>query len=118
MPRGRPRKADANERHPLYSTWLGIRQRCYNPTATSYKNYGARGIRVCERWNSFRDFVADMGPKPTPEHWIERIDNDGDYGPFNCVWALPVAQRANQRPQERPAKPDKPKKHWRDRLDR
>lgn len=114
MPRGRPRKDNAHERHPLYSTWLAMRQRCYNPTATSYKNYGARGIRICERWDSFKLFVEDMGPKPTPDHWIERVDNDGDYEPFNCVWALPVQQRANQRPQQKkPVAPAKARS-WRD----
>lgn len=116
MPRGRPRKDDANERHPLYPTWLGMRQRCYTPGATSFKNYGARGIRVCERWNDFKLFAADMGPKPSPNHWIERVDNDGNYEPFNCVWALPVERLSNQRPRERPIKPDKPKKDWRSRF--
>lgn len=100
MPRGRPRKDQANERHPLYSTWLNIRNRCNNPNATGYKNWGGRGIQVCSRWDRFQLFAADMGPKPSPEHWIERMDNDGDYEPLNCVWALPVQQRANQRPRQ------------------
>lgn len=108
MGRGRPRRDDANERHPLYPTWQGMRQRCYNPKATSYKNYGARGIRINPRWDDFKLFVADMGPKPSPSHWIERVDNDGDYGPFNCVWVLPVQQSVNKRPapaRERKTKP-------------
>lgn len=105
MPRGRPKDPDANLRHPLYSTWANMRSRCNNPNAKGYKHWGGRGIRVCERWADFRLFAADMGPKPSPHHMIERVDNDGDYEPLNCVWALPVQQRANQRPRQEKPKP-------------
>ncbi len=58
------------------------------PTATGYKNYGWRGIKVCDRWFfSFPTFLADMGPKPAPGYSIERIDQDGDYEPGNCKWS-------------------------------
>ena len=109
MPRGRPRKADANERHPLYSTWCRMRQRCNNPDNEKYPNYGGRGIRICDRWQDFRLFAADMGPKPAGRYSIERVDNDGDYEPFNCIWATPVQQAANRRPPVQPPK----NSHWR-----
>lgn len=110
MPRGRPRKADANERHPLYSTWMNMRRRCSNPNDEKYPLYGGRGIAVCDRWQDFRNFAADMGPKPTPRHTLERTDNDGNYDPFNCIWATPVQQAANRRPRK-----PKARKSWRDR---
>lgn len=111
MPRGRPRKADANERHPLYCTWLAMRRRCSNPKSEKYPLYGGRGITVCERWHDFRNFAADMGPKPGPDYTLERTDNDGNYDPFNCVWATHVQQAANRRARKSPKS-----KSWRDRL--
>jgi hypothetical protein len=65
--------------HPLYSTWINMRSRCSNPTLPNYHLYGGRGIKVCDEWNDFHRFIADMGPKPTPLHSIERKDNDGHY---------------------------------------
>jgi len=81
-----------------YKTWEGMRQRCKNPKNPGFKNYGGRGITVCERWdNSFENFVADMGLKPSVEHSIERKDVNGNYEPGNCKWATEQEQRNNQR---------------------
>lgn len=84
--------------HPLYETWRGMLKRCYQPTATGYANYGGRGIGVCARWrDSFDAFVADVSPRPTPAHSLDRIDNNGDYAPENIRWATKSEQRRNCR---------------------
>lgn len=84
--------------HPLHNVWNSMIQRCYNEKSASYKNYGARGIRVCSRWReSFENFYADMGERPTNEHSIERLDGNKDYQPDNCVWATRKEQARNKR---------------------
>lgn len=83
---------------PEYKTWCGIKNRCKHPYMKSYKYYGGRGIRMCDRWaNSFEAFLADMGTKPTPQHSIDRIDNDKGYEPGNCRWATAHEQVMNRR---------------------
>lgn len=81
-----------------YRAWCSMRDRCYRPTQSSFKNYGARGIKVCDRWSSYEHFFADMGSKPSPKYSLDRINNDGDYEPSNCRWATRSVQSANQRP--------------------
>ena len=81
----------------IYHIWDGIIQRCTNPKASSYKIYGGRGIKVCQRWNKFENFLNDMGDRPTDEHQIDRINNDGDYSPDNCKWSTKKQQARNKR---------------------
>lgn len=82
---------------PEYRTWLNMRNRCFNPRSQDYINYGNRGITVCNRWDAFENFREDMGSKPSSEHSLERLDNDGNYEPDNCAWALQITQTNNKR---------------------
>lgn len=92
----RTRTHGMTRKHPLYRTWVGMRNRCNNPNNNGYVDYGGRGIQVCDRWDSFENFVADMGPRPVGKK-LDRRDNDGNYEPGNCRWSSKLIQIMNRR---------------------
>lgn len=83
------------KRRPVYWVWAGIRQLCDNKKRRSYKDYGERAIKVCDRWQTFENFLADMG-EPPEGYQIDRIDNDGDFEPDNCRWVTPKQNMNNR----------------------
>ena len=81
---------------PEYQAWNHAKDRCYNPKSKGWKNYGGRGIKMCDRWlHSFESFAADMGPRPIGMT-LDRINNDGDYSPGNCQW-LSLVENSRKR---------------------
>lgn len=85
-------------RTTLYRLWSSMKQRCLNPNAPEYRSYGGRGIEVCPAWReSFVQFRHDVGPRPSPSHELDRIENDGHYVPGNVRWATRAEQCANTR---------------------
>lgn len=79
-----------------YKAWQQMKYRCLNPNAQYYERYGGRGIKVCDRWMSFENFLADMGICPNPSLTLERKDNNLGYEPSNCKWATNAEQQANK----------------------
>jgi hypothetical protein len=81
----------------VYSIWRGMVRRCTDPDQNGFQNYGGRGIKVCERWMTFENFYADMGDPPTEFHTLERLNNDGNYEPENCIWSTRSRSARNRR---------------------
>jgi hypothetical protein len=80
-----------------YKSWAAMIRRCYSPESNRYRNYGARGVVVCDRWrNSFSAFIADMGVRPSTRHSIDRINVNGNYEPSNCRWSTAKEQNRNR----------------------
>ena len=89
---GQSRSEPGRKASSTYKAWMSMKARCYQVGGARYKDYGGRGIRVCERWRSnFANFFADMGERPLG-YTLDRLDPDGNYEPGNCRWATPTQQ--------------------------
>ena len=86
-----------SSKHPLYSTWNGMMNRCHNPKFCDFATWGGRGIDVCPEWHNFTCFVKDMHPKPTLTHEIDRVDNNKGYSKENCRWVTRKENTRNKR---------------------
>lgn len=84
-------------RAPTYYSWLAMRARCRNPKHPHFRNYGGRGIQICERWGKYQNFLADMGERPSGTTLDRFPNNDGHYEPGNCRWATWAQQVVNRR---------------------
>jgi hypothetical protein len=89
-------RTHGSSRTPTYVTWTAMRRRCYNPNYGGFQYYGGRGIKVCERWQNFENFLQDMGERPVGMT-IDRKNVNGHYDPANCHWATPIEQSRNRR---------------------
>jgi hypothetical protein len=91
------RETAGRKRTPEFISWMNMLQRCTNPKRTDYERYGGRGISVCNEWRDFAAFLKDVGRKPTQQHSLDRVDNNGNYEPGNVKWASPSEQARNRR---------------------
>lgn len=91
-------RSHGKHNHHLYGTWVAMRDRCRRKNHDQFKNYGGRGITVCDRWADFESFLEDMEPSWRHGRTLDRIDNDGNYTPENCKWSTQSEQLSNQRP--------------------
>lgn len=99
---GRNRQVKRQTKHgmfgtPEYRAWNGMKARCQNPRNRQFKHYGGRGITVCDHWQVFENFYADIGLRPSAHHSIDRKNNDLGYSPDNCRWATKTEQGRNRR---------------------